>query len=363
MNDDSGRMPGTLLRKVLERVLSWRLLEGVVFPALADLQHEAALVRTKPVWRRVFVLTRGYLAVWATLALCLASWPARSLREDWLGRDAAGPRLLGALAPRAGLLALVLTMLLVAQRPTRVLFTLTGDPWILLLVLPSAITVTVPVAFLLGLVLALGRLGARSTPLSAARWLGPAAGLSIACGLFTFGLFAWVTPQTNQLHRARVVSWLTSDWLRTTDAGLVRGPGFVRAPAIGGMPIKKGSREFTLGELQTRIREGRKDGTSTLSLEVEWHKKWAIPAACLLFGPLAIGLHGLWKRPRPMLSFALAFTATFLLYVALRIGEQAALAGDFGPLPAIWAGDGLLALVTAWLIARLPRLPGDAIPG
>jgi lipopolysaccharide export LptBFGC system permease protein LptF len=94
--------------------------------------------------------------------------------------------------------------------------------------------------------------------------------------------------------------------------------------------------------------------------DVEWHKRWAIPAACLLFGPLAIGLNGLWKRPRPAIAVGLAFAATFFLYVALRFGEQAALYGRLGPLPAIWAGDALLALVTIGLLARRPPLPESA---
>jgi hypothetical protein len=56
------------------------------------------------------------------------------------------------------------------------------------------------------------------------------------------------------------------------------------------------------------------------------------------------------------MSFAIALAATLLLYVALRIGEEAAINGRLGPLPAIWAGDALLALVTLWVIARAPRL-------
>jgi hypothetical protein len=342
MSDEAGRLPGTLLHKVLERVLTRRILDSVVIPTLADLQHENALVRQAPVWRRAFVRTRGYLGVWNALALCLASWPARSLREDWLGSDAVGPRLLGALTPRAGILGLVLTLGL--WWPWR-----TGDAWACLLALPHVIIVAVPVAFLLGLVLALGRLSVRSVPFAGTRWLGPAVALSIACGLFTFGLYAWVMPQANQSYRERMVRRMSDDGLRVTAQAGIDEPR-------RGLSIRKGLHELSLGELQTRIREGRNAGTTTVALDVEWHKRWVIPAACLLFGPLAIGLNGLWKRPRPAIALALAFAATFLLYVALRFGEVAALGGRLGPLPAMWAGDALLALATFWLIARLPPL-------
>lgn len=349
MKDPGDRLPGDLLRRTAESVLSRRIMDSVVIPALADLQHENTLARTVPAWRRALVLARGYFAFWTALALCLAAWLARSLREDWLGSDASGPRLLGALAPRAGLLGLVFTLVL-AQRPIR-RAPQTGDPWMVLLVFPSIVTVTLPMAFLLGLILAIGRLSVGSATLAPRQWLGPALGLSIATGLFTFVLCGWVTPEANLSYRERVYRWVSTDQLRNADGRVVSVPADRRV-----LSIPKGTREFTLGELQTRIHEGRTPGQSTVALDVEWHKRWAIPAACLVFGPLAIGLHGLWKRPRTAMSFAIALAAILLLYVALRIGEQAAINGRLGPLPAMWAGDALLALVTLWVIARAPRL-------
>ena len=48
MNDEGGRLPGDLLRKVLENLLSRRMLDSVAIPALADLQHESTLTSTAP---------------------------------------------------------------------------------------------------------------------------------------------------------------------------------------------------------------------------------------------------------------------------------------------------------------------------
>jgi hypothetical protein len=342
MNDESGRLPGDLLLKVLERVLTQRILDGVVVPALADLQHENALVRQASVWRRAFVRMRGYLGVWSALALCLVSWPARALREDWLGVDAAGPRLLRALAPRAGILGLVLT--LGSWWPER-----TRDAWTSLLALPHIIILTVPLAFLMGLVLALGRLSERPAPSASMRWLSPAMALSIASGLLTFGLYAWVMPEANQSYRERLVRQMSDDRLRVAAGAGVEMPR-------RGLSIQKGLHELTLGELQTRIRQGHQEGKATAALDVEWHMRWAIPAACLFLGPLAIGLNGLWKRPRPAIAAALAFAGTLLFYTSLRFGEAFALRGWLRPLPAVWAGDALLALVTIGLLARRPSL-------
>ena len=173
--------------------------------------------------------------------------------------------------------------------------------------------------------------------------------LSIASGLFAFGVCAWVMPEANQSYREQLVRRMSDDGLRATaEAG-------VDVPRRG-LSIQKGLHELTLGELQTRIREACREGKTTVPLDVQWHMRWAIPAACLFLGPLAIGLNGLWKRPRPAMAAALAFAATFLFYVALRFGEQFALHGWLAPLPAVWAGDVFLALVTIWLLARLPSL-------
>jgi hypothetical protein len=331
------RLPGDLLRNAAASLLSRRLVDGVIIPALADLQHEVGQVRAAPAWRRALVLARGYFAFWSALALYLACWPARTLREDWSGSAAPGPCLLRALAPRAFLVGLVLTWAF-AQSPI-LWASRTADPWMVALVLPSVLTISLPTAFLLGLILAMGRLAVGSVASSRERWLGPVLGLSIATAIMTFVLCGWVTPEANQSYRER--------FLRS------RADGHVAA-------IAKGTRELTLGELPARIHEARMQGQSTVRLDVEWHKKWALPAACLLLGPLAIGLRGLGKRPRTTTSLVMAQAVTVLFYLGLRIGEQAAIAGHLGPVTAMWAGDALLALLTLWLIARA-RQPGEAI--
>jgi predicted permease len=69
------RTPGTTLRRLAEAVLSRRVLDPVLLPALADLQHEHALVADASLARRARVLVRGYAGFWIALAQCLATWP------------------------------------------------------------------------------------------------------------------------------------------------------------------------------------------------------------------------------------------------------------------------------------------------
>lgn len=345
MRDDGDRLPGGLLRRVAERFLSRRTIDGVVIPALADLQHESAAARAQPIGRRAAILVRGYLAFWTAMAVCLASWPARSLRNEWLAPAAAGPRLLKALAPRAALLGVTLTLVMATSSLRWARHS--GDWWVVPMFLPAIVPVMVPIAFFLGLILALGRLGKAQPPIAPRRWLGPALALSIVTGLSTFGFFGWITPAVNQTYRERVFRWVvTNPTPESSGAG----------DATRAVPVlPKGTRELTLTQLRTQIHDEHRRGRSTAGLEVEWHKKWAIPVASVLAGPLAIGLLGLSQRPRTALSLALAIGTIFLLYAAGRVGEQWALAGIAQPLPAIWAGDAALAVATLWLLARMPR--------
>lgn len=168
MSEDRGRLPGDLLRRAAEAILSHRTVENIVIPALADLQHESLRAKNAPPLRRVLVLARGYLAFWAALTLCSITWPARSLREDWLDANAPGPRVLSAFLPRAGLFALVLTTILMLQWPIH-WARQAGDPLMAVAALPSILTTTLPIAFLLGLVLAMARLHAGPDRLAASR--------------------------------------------------------------------------------------------------------------------------------------------------------------------------------------------------
>lgn len=146
--------------------------------------------------------------------------------------------------------------------------------------------------------------------------------------MFTFVFFGWVTPEANQSWRERFFHW-KNDYI----------------PA-------RGSRELTLGELQAGIREGRGRGENTAALEVEWNKKWSLPAMCLVLGPLAIGLVGSGRRRSAPLSIAYSVPVLFAWFVLLRIGEQAALAGRAAPVVAMWVGNALLGSMAVLLLTR-----------
>lgn len=352
MTGQGGRLPGDLLRRAAERVFSRRTMESVVIPALADLQHEAVLAQTKHSARRVFVLARGYMSVWSALSAYGASWPARSLREHWLQPEAPGRRLVRVLIPRAALLGVVLSVAI--EQSMFPWAHRMRDPWLSVLALPSVTTITVPIALFFALVLTVGRL-ATADNCSPKRWLPPVVAMSTAVALCTFVLFNWVTPPANQAFRERLFRWVTTHH-QATDGRWIDIP---HSATVASLP--KGTRELTLEELRTEINKHHARGDATAAFAVEWHKKWAIPAACVLLGPLAIAFNASSRRPRPLLNCGAAVGTIFVLYVAMRLGEHAALTGFVDPFPAMWAGDAILALATLWLFGRSPRLVEDAV--
>jgi lipopolysaccharide export system permease protein len=83
--------------------------------------------------------------------------------------------------------------------------------------LPSIFSVTIPMAFLLGVLLAFGRLASdseivamRASGVSPARLLRPVLGLSLAATLLTFYVFAVLGPASNQAYREILFSLIVS---------------------------------------------------------------------------------------------------------------------------------------------------------
>ncbi|HEX9190427.1 MAG TPA: LptF/LptG family permease [Vicinamibacteria bacterium] len=317
--------------------------------------------------------------------------------------------------------------------------------------LPSILAVTIPMAFLLGVLLAFGRLASdseivalRAVGVSPARLLVPVALLSLAMTAVTFHINAVALPAANQSYRELVFSLVvnkartevrprtfnvdllpgqmmlyvqdieaeTGRWknllihdtrdVREPKLVLARtgelvvdqerqvvrvelGPGFQHSfsaidpreynrTAFGAMGwdlpvdeffpdrkkllLSKGDREMTLPELEGRVRELRAQGrpqTEWGRFSVEWHKKFAIPAACLVFGLLGLALSLGSKKEARSSAFALSIAVIFVYYVLIRLGEQAGDTGMISPWLSMWAANlvlGALAVGLLWMNHR-----------
>jgi LPS export ABC transporter permease LptG len=89
--------------------------------------------------------------------------------------------------------------------------------------------------------------------------------------------------------------------------------------------------------------------------EVEYHKKFAIPFACVVFGFLGLGLSLGSKKEARSAAFGLSIAVIFVYYVIIRLGEQAGDTGLMAPVLAMWGANiilGAAALVLLWLNHR-----------
>jgi lipopolysaccharide export system permease protein len=302
--------------------------------------------------------------------------------------------------------------------------------------LPSIFSVTIPMAFLLGVLLAFGRMASdseivalRASGVSPLSLLRPVVSLSLVTAFLTFYVYAVLGPAANQAYReiifALIVSRARNDVQpRVFNDDLIPGGTMVlyvsdiaaetgqwkdvfihdtrnpqqpkvilarggqltidkerkrvgldlqdgvsytfqvsQASEIGAdhfetgyfpfayeeffpkLPLAKGDRELTMGELSQRVRELRAQGkpkTESARYEVEWHKKLAIPTACFVFGLLGLGLSLGSKKEARSAAFGLSIGVIFVYYVLIRLGEQAGDNGLMAPLVAVWAANAVL---------------------
>jgi LPS export ABC transporter permease LptG/LPS export ABC transporter permease LptF len=301
--------------------------------------------------------------------------------------------------------------------------------------LPSIFSVTIPMAFLLGVLLAFGRMGSdselvalRASGVSPATLLRPVVALATLTGLSTFYIMAVSLPAANQAHRQIMFSLLVSKARtgfrpRVFIDDLVPGMVFylsdipaetglwkdvfihdVRVPqkprvilarsgrlvidephkavslhlesgtihtyepptpdssyehqrfSTADLPlpfeqffpqltVPRGDREMTLAELADHERELRAAGKPPLEyarFRVEWHKKFAIPVACFVFGLLGLGLSLGNRKEARSAAYGLSIAVIFVYYVIIRLGEQAGKTGLMVPWLSMWGANMIL---------------------
>lgn len=309
--------------------------------------------------------------------------------------------------------------------------------------LPSIFAVTIPMAFLLGVLLAFGRLASeseivacRAVGVSPLRLLKPVLFLASVAAVVTLYINAIALPASNQAHRELVFSLVvskartvvkprsfnidllpgrmilyvsdiaadTQEWkdlfihdtrtrgerslivardgrlLIDRDEHRVRlelGEGsrhtfFTGAPTeyrrtefasmgfdlpfdefFPKLPLSKGDREMTLPELAARIEQYRSEGKGLEDwgrFAVEWHKKFAIPSACIVFGLLGLALSLGSKKEARSAAFALSIAVIFVYYVLIRLGEQAGDTGVLSPFLAMWGANIVMGVVAIVLL-------------
>jgi LPS export ABC transporter permease LptG/LPS export ABC transporter permease LptF len=117
----------------------------------------------------------------------------------------------------------------------------------------------------------------------------------------------------------------------------------------------KGLRELNLRELQERYEDPDASPQMRNLARVEIHKKFSIPAACVVFGLIGLPLGFMGGRGSRTSGFALSVAIVLVYYVFLNNGEEAARIGKMAPWLAMWLPNFMLALVGLFMLARRNR--------
>ena len=121
------------------------------------------------------------------------------------------------------------------------------------------------------------------------------------------------------------------------------------------LSASKGIRELTLGELRDLESDPSVDSEQHNLARVEIHKKFSIPAACLVFGLFALPLGINNRRGGKASGFALSILILIVYYILLNNGEEAARFGRAPAWFAMWLPNLLLAGLGIFLLVRRNR--------
>ena len=356
--DDRPRLPGQRLRDVAQKLCSPATLENLVDPIVADLQYEWTRARGRRPMIQAWVRLIGYAAFAKALALHVVSAGTRYLARNAFGASAEERTFYRRAGFATAVALLVLTVIVLLTDNgiggRSLVFALTHQRWpggpsaaevlpralaiafrpdALASLLPSVVMSMLPTSLLLGLLLAssASSSGAGAWIAPRARWITGAALIATTIGVV---VGCWVVPRANQNYREIVFAAVTRTERRE------------HFPA-------KGSREMTFGELGDAIQsEQARSGVNLALYRTERHKRVAIPAACAVFGLLAIGLAEPVRR-RGALVVVLTSAAVCLFHsLLLRLGEQVLMPRGVAPFLCAWAANLVFGAGAAILILR-----------
>lgn len=117
----------------------------------------------------------------------------------------------------------------------------------------------------------------------------------------------------------------------------------------------QGLRELMVPELLERMRDPKLSESLRRLAEVEVHKKFSIPVACVVFGLLALPLGFNNRRGGKSSGFALSILVILVYYVLISNGENAARVGKLAPWLAMWLPNFLLSSIGGLLLLRRNR--------
>lgn len=114
-------------------------------------------------------------------------------------------------------------------------------------------------------------------------------------------------------------------------------------------------KELTIGQLSSAIVAKQAGGTSPTAELVEYHRKFSIPFACIVFGLIAVPLGIQPARAVRSRGFAVSLAVIFAYYILLSTGQGVAEQGGVPPLIGLWLPNVVLGALGVTLFRRAAR--------
>jgi LPS export ABC transporter permease LptG len=129
----------------------------------------------------------------------------------------------------------------------------------------------------------------------------------------------------------------------------------VDSPLRSAPRVEKPEKDLTLGELEARIAELRGDRHGRAPYQIEWHKRYALPFAALVFALLAFPMAIRSQRGGRSIALAASLAILLTYYVFMTSLEGAALRVRLPPWVAIWAPNAIFAVAGVLLLVATAR--------
>jgi LPS export ABC transporter permease LptG/LPS export ABC transporter permease LptF len=200
------------------------------------------------------------------------------------------------------------------------------------------------------------------------KYLDPAESLMLEAHIYDLDPVAFRLVRHIFASRARwertLNTWIFQDgWVREfRDAREVRYASFAGAtatfPELQESPSYllqelKQDKQMNFRELAAYIRELQQSGFNTIRLQVQLHKKFAIPLFALIMVLLSTPFAFLAGSRGAMASVGMSFSIAIAYWAVTQLFEQVGNLNQLPPAVAAWAPDALFSLAGLYLFARM----------
>jgi lipopolysaccharide export system permease protein len=124
---------------------------------------------------------------------------------------------------------------------------------------------------------------------------------------------------------------------------------------------EKDPADMSLAELKKAAASG--DPARSLTFQVHYHEKFALPFSCIVFGMFSIPFGISLKKSGKFIGFFWSLLIIFLYYILLGVGRNFGSEGAVPPFLAAWTPNLAFGLIGAFLLYQssrnIPKGPGD----